>query len=150
MRHATFDKEHSTACAVPSNSGFGISRATASFSTRLLLDRSFHVTLRKDMPAWFRWIVLVTGHLGHLARGAVFMFVAVLFFRTVGGEVGEGRTTVGDALEQLRGHPAGETVLFLLGTSCEFAIHFLCHVLKCQLLQLCESHGDSALYGFLA
>lgn len=94
------------------------------------LDRSFHVTLRNNMPAWFRWVVLVSGHLGHLARGAVFMFVAVLFFRTVGGEVAEGRTTVGDALEQLRGHPAGETVLFLMGTSSGFALRFLCFFLR--------------------
>jgi Domain of Unknown Function (DUF1206) len=73
------------------------------------------------MPCWIHWIVLVTGHLGHLARGAVFLFVAVLFFRTIEGEVGEGRTTVGDALNQLEGSAGGKTVLFLLGNG--FQLH---------------------------
>ncbi len=45
------------------------------------------------------------------------MFVAVLFFRTIRTDVGEGRTTVGDALNQLEGTAGGEAVLFLMGGS---------------------------------
>eukprot|EP00884_Botryococcus_braunii_P022405 jgi/Botrbrau1/8849/Bobra.50_2s0008.1 len=96
---------------------FGIAFVAATIvQLEAFFTRSFHVTLRKGMPRWFRWIVLVTGHLGHLARAAVFLFVAVLFFRTIRSDVGEGRTTVGDALNQLKGNVGGEIVLFLLGT----------------------------------
>ena len=45
--------------------------------------KSFHDTIRKDMPRWMRLTVLVLGHIGFLGRAGVFLFVCILFFRTV-------------------------------------------------------------------
>ena len=74
-----------------------------------VLTKNFHETLKpkKEVPKWLWWPTLVTGHIGFLARAAVFMFVAIMFFRTVqhsGGSGGE--TAIGNALAVLKVLPA--------------------------------------------
>lgn len=55
------------------------------------------------MPAWLKWWTWITGHLGFLARGGVFMCVAILFFRAVQDQNASHRkTAIGDALDQLK------------------------------------------------
>ncbi|KAK9830232.1 hypothetical protein WJX72_010471 [[Myrmecia] bisecta] len=75
----------------------------------------YHSDLREDMPSWLRWFTYVTGFIGILARGAVFLFTAILFFRQIGNAVGDGKTVVGDALESMRDSPGGQVGLFILG-----------------------------------
>ena len=65
--------------------------------------RNFHETLRPRMPGWLKWITWVTGHIGFLARGGVFLCVAILFFRAVEDpHASSHKTAIGDALEQLK------------------------------------------------
>lgn len=81
------------------------------------LTRNFHETLRPGMPAWLKWWTWITGHLGFLARGGVFMCVAILFFRAVQDQNASHRkTAIGDALDQLKSSRGGKAGLFILGT----------------------------------
>lgn len=85
-----------------------------------VLTTNFHETLKRkeEVPKWLWWITLVCGHLGFLARGAVFMFVAIMFFRTVqhsGGSGGE--TAIGNALAVLKVDPARQADTQLLQTA---------------------------------
>ena len=63
----------------------------------------------------FRIFVLATGHIGVLGRGGIFIFAAVLFFRTVHSETVTGRSAFGNALAQLQGTRGGQAALFIMG-----------------------------------
>eukprot|EP00891_Asterochloris_glomerata_P000569 jgi/Astpho2/569/Aster-04424 len=79
--------------------------------------RKFHYEMKDHLPKWLIWFVIVTGHIGFCARAGVFLFVAIMFFRTINSpnSVAYGKTTIGNALEQLEQTRAGRAVLVILG-----------------------------------
>ena len=60
---------------------------------------------------------LAAGHIGFLGRSGVFLFVAILMFRTIANpDVNStDETTIGNALSQLQKTHAGRACLFILG-----------------------------------
>lgn len=79
--------------------------------------RNFHYEMKEDLPVWFDWILIVTGHIGFLGRSGVFLFVAILMFRTIANPDinNTDETTIGNALSQLQKTHAGQACLFILG-----------------------------------
>ncbi|KAL0022300.1 hypothetical protein WJX79_007413 [Trebouxia sp. C0005] len=79
--------------------------------------RNFHYEMKEDLPVWFDWILIVTGHIGFLGRSGVFLFVAILMFRTIANPDinSTDQTTIGNALSQLQKTHAGKACLFILG-----------------------------------
>jgi hypothetical protein len=78
------------------------------------LTKSFHNTIRVEFPhmpkrLWkpFRWFVLATGHIGVLGRAGIFLFAAILFFRTVHARTNTGKSAFGNALAQLQDSKGG-------------------------------------------
>ena len=63
----------------------------------------------------FRIFVLATGHIGVLGRAGIFLFAAILFFRTVHGETNTGKSAFGNALAQLESSRGGRAGLFIVG-----------------------------------
>ena len=61
--------------------------------------------------------VMVAGHIGFLGRAGVFMFVAILMFRTIKSPNinSSDVTTIGNALSQLQRTHGGRAGLFILG-----------------------------------
>lgn len=61
--------------------------------------------------------VLLSGHVGFLGRSGVFLFVAVLMFRTISNPNinSTDETTIGNALSQLQKTHGGRAGLFILG-----------------------------------
>lgn len=57
----------------------------------------------QELRPWAKWLVLISGHLGALGRGALFMGVSILMFRALGGEgdANKKENTVSKALNQL-------------------------------------------------
>lgn len=60
---------------------------------------------------------VVAGHIGFLGRSGVFLFVAILMFRTIANPDINNKdvTTIGNALSQLQKTHAGRACLFILG-----------------------------------
>ncbi|DBB00742.1 hypothetical protein WJX77_001794 [Trebouxia sp. C0004] len=79
--------------------------------------RNFHYEMKEDLPVWFAWSLIVTGHIGFLGRSGVFLFVAILMFRTIANPNinSTDETTIGNALSQLQKTHAGKACLFILG-----------------------------------
>ena len=63
----------------------------------------------------FRYFVLTCGHIGVLGRAGIFLFAAILFFRTIRDVVGGNKTVFGDALAQLQSTSEGCAALFIMG-----------------------------------
>ena len=63
------------------------------------------------------WCVVLSGHVGFLGRSGVFLFVAVLMFRTIKSpDINTTHeTTIGNALSQLQKTHGGRAGLFILG-----------------------------------
>jgi len=61
------------------------------------------------------WVA--AGHIGFLGRSGVFLFVAILMFRTIANPDinSTDETTIGNALSQLQKTNAGRACLFILG-----------------------------------
>ncbi len=61
--------------------------------------------------------LLSAGHIGFLGRSGVFLFVAILMFRTIANPDinNTDETTIGNALSQLQKTNAGRACLFILG-----------------------------------
>lgn len=57
--------------------------------------------LRPDLPAFWRWVSIIAGHIGFSGRAGTFLLVAILFFRTIGEDTGD-ETTIANALYQLQ------------------------------------------------
>ena len=85
-----------------------------------------HAPLQEYWRA-FRIFVLTTGHIGVLGRAGVFLFAAILFFRTVHSETQTGRSAFGNALAQLEDSRGGRAGLFIVGA---FTV---CYGLFCTL-----------------
>lgn len=81
------------------------------------LTRNFHYEMKENLPTWFSWILVITGHVGFLGRSGVFLFVAILMFRTIANPDinNTNETTIGNALSQLQKTHAGRACLFILG-----------------------------------
>lgn len=79
--------------------------------------RNFHYEMKEDLPVWFDWVLIVTGHIGFVGRSGVFLFVAILMFRTIANPDinSTDETTIGNALSQLQKTHAGRACLFILG-----------------------------------
>ncbi|KAL3162117.1 hypothetical protein ABBQ32_009829 [Trebouxia sp. C0010 RCD-2024] len=79
--------------------------------------RNFHYEMKEDLPTCFTWLLIVTGHIGFLGRSGVFLFVAVLMFRTIRRPDinSTDETTIGNALSQLQKTHGGRAGLFILG-----------------------------------
>lgn len=79
--------------------------------------RNFHYEMKPDVPVWFSWILIVTGHIGFLGRSGVFLFVGILMFRTIANPnlSSTNETTIGNALSQLQKTHPGRACLFILG-----------------------------------
>lgn len=75
----------------------------------------------------FRIFVLTTGHIGVLGRAGIFLFAAILFFRTVHTETNTGKSAFGNALAQLQDSRGGRAALFIMGA---FTV---CYGLFCTL-----------------
>ena len=60
---------------------------------------------------------MAAGHIGFLGRSGVFLFVAILMFRTIANPDinSTDETTIGNALSQLQKTHAGRACLFILG-----------------------------------
>ena len=59
--------------------------------------------------------MLTCGHIGVLGRAGIFLFAAILFFRTIRDVVGGNKTVFGNALSQLQSTSAGCAALFIMG-----------------------------------
>ncbi|DBB00740.1 TPA: hypothetical protein ACH3X1_000673 [Trebouxia sp. C0004] len=79
--------------------------------------RNFHYDMKDDLPRWFMWVLVVTGHIGFLGRAGVFLFVGVLFFRLIADPSinNSNETTIGNGLAQLQTNRGGRACLFILG-----------------------------------
>ncbi|DBA78497.1 TPA: hypothetical protein ACH3X2_007985 [Trebouxia sp. C0005] len=81
------------------------------------LTRNFHYDMKDDLPRWFMWVLVVTGHIGFVGRAGVFLFVGVLFFRLIANPSinNSNETTIGNGLAQLQKNRGGRACLFILG-----------------------------------
>lgn len=63
----------------------------------------------------FRIFVLTTGHIGVLGRAGIFLFAAILFFRTIKAKNDYDRSAFGAAFAQLQSSKGGRAALFIMG-----------------------------------
>ena len=88
--------------------------------------------------------VILAGHIGFLGRSGVFLFVAILMFRTIKSPDINSTdvTTIGNALSQLQKTQGGKASLFILGFLLlvygTFAVSYKC-LTVCHGCQVCLS-----------
>ncbi|OZJ04919.1 hypothetical protein BZG36_02636 [Bifiguratus adelaidae] len=104
---------------------FGIAFTIASLTQ---FQNAFGKRWHRDLDVHHRssfvmYGVYTLGHIGFFARAGVFLFVAILLFKAVKGEVDTRYSTIANALNQLVDSRVGQVFMIILGTGlCVYAV----------------------------
>lgn len=92
---------------------------TAAFVVQVeaVVTRKFHREIKPQLWKTLRWATIISGHIGSAGRGAFFLMVAILMYRSVSDDNlgSKDQNSFGNALSDLRTSKWGRTILFFIG-----------------------------------